>query len=361
MKQKQFQGIINQYYQGRWSNAAALIAPRVGKTRIVLGLISPTDKVLVLYPNKTVKKSWVDEIQILGLDVNVTYSTYLSAKKHADTDWDWVIGDEIHKASTRQWGYLNQLKGRRKFLMSGTIKWKTKKTLLENHYPIIIDYPISEAIKDGIVTDLKVTLVKVKLDNDITKKYERLCNKIDELMYDVDDKGQKHFRYLDTSEQRQLKFLALERMRLLHRSKNKLKACSYLMNEFKDKRLLLFSTEMKLLDALDIPAYHSGNPDEELKNEFCSGKGLKLGVLKMFNQGVTVVPINLCIIHNFSSNPEELAQQMNRVTALEYANDDKIARIYIIVIQGTQEEKWVQTALEFIPEDKILTYYYDKS
>jgi superfamily II DNA or RNA helicase len=223
--------------------------------------------------------------------------------------------------------------------MTGTIAEKTREWMRLMGLPIITTYTTEEGIRDGIITDFEINVIGVPLDDDLKEQYKKVSNRIDYLIYS----GQSF----------KLKMASLARMRLLHSNSNKINAVKKLIEENKDKRILVFSSQMNLIDQFGIPVYHSGNKDNELKEQFCSGQGLHLGVLKMFNQGVTVKPINICILHNFTSNPENLEQQLNRITGFEYDNPNKKAIVYITCTRDTQEVKWLQKALNFIPKDKI--------
>lgn len=301
-------------------------------------------RILIAYPSVPIKTSWLDEFNILKREDKVNFTTFLSLKNHIDKEYDLIIVDECHKLSSKQTENIKKIKGK-KIYMSGTISDKTKFNLSYNlKAPIIINYDINDAINDGIISDFEIHVFKTELEQELLLPYKQLSWKIDAIKYDFTKAGL-------------LKMLSLNRMRMLHRSVNKMKLLKQLVDKVKEKRFLIFTTETLLSDQLEVPAYHSKNKDEQLKEDFCTGKGNGLVVLKMFNQGVTIKPINLCIIHNFTSNPEELAQQLNRVTAYEYGNENKKATIVITCLKNTQEEIWLSKGLSFIPKNKI--FYHE--
>ena len=76
-------------------------------------------------------------------------------------------------------------------------------------------------------------------------------------------------------------------------------------------------------------------------------------LLQIDNTGVTYKPLNRVIINYFDSNAENLAQKINRCTAMEYNNPEKKAIIYIVCTNESVEEKWLNKALEFFDKNKI--------
>lgn len=318
-----------------------MIVMRFGKTRMCLNhVITPEEKVLVVYPNNSIKKSWLDELNLLELsDENITFTTYLSLHKYIGEKWDYIICDEIHMASDKQLNKVVQLQ-RKEFpmlLMSGSMDEETSRILDFLHFPIVVKYTLEDGIKDGIISDYRIYVLRTHLEHELISSYNRLSYALQKA------KEQGNMRLLQ--------MLALKRMRLLHGSKAKKNVVSTLLQKYSTKRILLFSTQSKFLQQLEVPEYSSHNQDEELKNDFCEGKGNILGVLKMFNQGVTVKPLDMIIVHNFSSNSEELMQQLGRCLLMDYK--DKMARIFIVSTLQSKEEEWLEKALEFAPKNKI--------
>ena len=120
----------------------------------------------------------------------------------------------------------------------------------------------------------------------------------------------------------------------------------------KKERALVFCGVTDIADRLGVPVYHSKNKDDQVKDDFCSGKGDILATVDMFEAGVTVKPINKAIINGHDSNPENLAQRVSRLTGYEYDNPDKVARV-IIVCTNTVEKDWLDKALEFFDLSKV--------
>ncbi len=126
-----------------------------------------------------------------------------------------------------------------------------------------------------------------------------------------------------------------------------------MLKRHKDERILVFCGVTKIADQIGIPSYHSKKEEKQIFDDFVSGKGKHLAVVKIGNTGVTYKPLNRVIINYFDSNGENLAQKINRCMAMEYDNPDKKAQIYIISSDEPVELKWLNKALEFFDKEKI--------
>ena len=155
------------------------------------------------------------------------------------------------------------------------------------------------------------------------------------------------------SERRDTMFLRLARMRLIQSSLAKKNLTKKLISKHQDERVLIFCGVTKVADDLGIPSYHSKSSEKKMFNDFAEGKGNHMAVVKIGNTGVTYKPLNRVIINYFDSNSENLAQKIQRCTAMEYNNPDKKAQIYIISSNEQVELKWLQKSLEFFDRSKI--------
>ena len=142
-------------------------------------------------------------------------------------------------------------------------------------------------------------------------------------------------------------------MRIVQNSVAKMEKTRELIKKHKDERVLVFCGVTKIADDLGIPAYHSKSGEKEMFEDFASGKGNHMAVVKIGNTGVTYKPLNKVIINYFDSNAENLAQKINRCMAMEYNNPDKKAQIYIVSSDEEVEAKWLKKALEFFDKSKI--------
>ena len=331
------------------------LCPRFGKIRTSINVLKEFAKdaeVLIAYPDNKIKQSWLDDFEVLGYENDsISFTTHLSLKKYAGKKFDLVIVDEIHLLSEAQievcqdFFDINQ-----KVLgLTGTLARETKNVLSDYlAMNVVAEYSLEKAIEEGIIVDYEITVVTTPLDTIVRQNYGGK-EKTEKQQYDnytwVINKMQ--------SEHRDTMFLRLARMRLIQSSLAKTNLTKKLISKHQDERILIFCGVTKVADALGIPSYHSKSSEKQLFNDFAEGKGNHMAVVKIGNTGVTYKPLNRVVINYFDSNSENLAQKIQRCTAMEYNNPEKNAQIYIISSNEQVELKWLQKALEFFDRNKI--------
>lgn len=337
------------------------LCPRFGKIFTTINILEELKpkRVLIAYPDNKIKQSWKDDFAKRGYnDSNVTYTTHLSLKKHLDDQFDLIVIDEIHLLSEAQIEAAKEMidkhmefshTGGDVLGLTGTLSSWTEKTLeqeLDLH--VLATYSIDQAIREGVIVDYEITVVRVPLDNKRKNNYKGKV-RTEKAQFDA-------YGYVIDSLERQGKstmFLRLARMRIIQNSIAKMEKTRDLLKRHKDERILVFCGVTKIADQIGIPSYHSKKEEKQIFDDFVSGKGKHLAVVKIGNTGVTYKPLNRVIINYFDSNGENLAQKINRCMAMEYDNPDKKAQIYIISSDEPVELKWLNKALEFFDKEKI--------
>lgn len=329
------------------------LCPRFGKIFTTINILEKLDKninILIAYPDLKIKSAWEQDFLTRKYkNPNITYTTHLSIKKHTEIHFDLVILDEIHLLSEAQMEAVKELICTKVLGLTGTLSSQTEETLgLELKLPVLATYSIEQAIEEGVITDYEIRVISVPLDNKIENDYKGKW-KTEKKQFDA-------YGWVIDQMERQRKstmFLRLARMRIVQNSLAKLNKTKELLAKHKDERILVFCGVTKIADALGIPVYHSKAGDKQVFDDFASGKGDHLAVVKIGNTGVTYKPLNRVIINYFDSNAENLAQKINRCMAMEYNTPDKKAHIYIICSTEDVEKKWLKKALEFFDNQKI--------
>ena len=331
------------------------LCPRFGKIRTSINILKEFPKdasVLIAYPDNKIKQSWLDDFEALGYENdNVSFTTHLSLKKYVNKLFDIIIIDEIHLLSEAQIDVCQELLTDNKKVLglTGTLAKETKNVLSDYlAMRVVAEYPLEKAIEEGIIVDYEITVVTTPLDI-ITKQNYGGKERTEKQQFDnytwVINKMQSEYR--DTM------FLRLARMRLIQSSLAKTNLTKKLISKHQDERILIFCGVTKVADSLGIPSYHSKSSEKQMFEDFAEGKGNHMAVVKIGNTGVTYKPLNRVVINYFDSNSENLAQKIQRCTAMEYNNPDKNAQIYIISSNEQVELKWLQKALEFFDRNKI--------
>ena len=331
------------------------LCPRFGKIYTTINILEKMNSnisILIAYPDVKIKDSWEQDFKARGYNNSqITYTTHLSLHKHRQEEFDIVIIDEIHLLSDAQVEVCEEMFETNKQVLglTGTLSAWTESDLWERlRLPVIANYPIEQAIQEGVIVDYQITIIKVPLDNKIVttvkgkarteKKHFDACSWV---INQLSQMGK------DTM------MLRLKRMRIVQGSIAKLNMTKAILNKYKEERILVFCGTTDAADSLGIPSHHSKSPDKEGFKKFTEGEGNHMAVVKIGNTGVTYKPLNKVILNYFDSNAENLAQKVNRCMAMEYNNPDKKAQIYIISTNEEVEEKWLNKSLEFFDKDKI--------
>lgn len=331
------------------------LCPRFGKIRTSINILkhyAPHATVLIAYPDNKIKDSWIADFEAMGYDnPNVSYTTHLSLHKYKDYQFNLVIIDEIHLLSEAQIEACKDLIAANDNVLglTGTLSRWTEETLAQElDMMVIAEYPIHQAVEEGVIVDYEITVLRVPLDNLTINDYKGKKR--------TEKKQFDNYGWVIDQMERQGKntmFLRLGRMRIIQSSLAKLNATRRILENNPNDRILVFCGVTKTADALGIPSYHSKSNEKQMFEDFASGKGNHMAVVKIGNTGVTYKPLNKVIINYFDSNAENLAQKINRCMAMEYNNPDKKAQIYIISSNEEVELKWLKKALEFFDKSKI--------
>ena len=331
-----------------------LSSVRSGKCRILLKTIEryfkdKNPKVLVLYPNIDIKLSWEKECEIIDYFPDITYCTFASMSKIIDDEWDCVIIDEAHLlGEENQLPLAGKLAENTKHIIfaSGTYN---KDTLSDIRFytklDLIVNYPTSEAIKDGIVSDFTVYVHKYELNNskiiqfgkvkkwNSTEKKE--CNRLGN-------------RILKLSGQQKM-FASLERMRFINSCNSLIEKVNKWIIENKNQRFILFSSDEKTGLKYNLPMFNSKSKDDSVLKDFQSGKINQLCLLKKASAGVTFPNLQNILITAINSNGENLEQMIGR----SLLDDTDHSHIHIFVSTEDFQNKWLTKSLELIPKNKI--------
>ena len=334
-------------------NGILNLCPRFGKIYTTINILEKLDKdisILIAYPDLKIKSAWEQDFLTRKYkNSNIIYTTHLSIKKHTEVLFDLVILDEVHLLSDAQIEAVKDLQTDNVLGLTGTLCYFTERTLKnELDLDVLAEYPIEQAIEEGVITDYEITVVGVPLDNkrknDYKGKLKTEKQQFDSYGYVIDQLERKGQNTM---------FLRLARMRVIQNSLAKMEKTKALLARHKDERVLVFCGLTSIADGLGIPVYHSKAGDKDVFDNFANGDGNHLAVVKIGNTGVTYKPLNRVIINYFDSNAENLAQKINRCMAMEYNTPDKKAHIYIVCTVEDVERKWLKKALEFFDKDKI--------
>jgi len=335
-------------------------SPRMGKIRTTFLLCEKQGfkKIRVFAPRIDIFQGWKDDAIKFDFKGELLFYTTTIASKMVYQDVDLIVLDEIQEYSFEQLKGIKKLIGKNKSIaLTGTMTNKTLsdiQTILGMN--VCFKYTIEEAVEDGVLSDYKLYIHEVELD-DVSKYIVTKKGSITE------KKRMQQLTWLKDKLSKEGKptfFLDLKIINLLQNSLAKRNKTISLLNEYKGERILVFCGTTETADKLGIPVYHSKSKEKELFNAFCNGEGETLATIKMMQAGITIKPINKGIANYISGSPEESTQKLCRFLGYEFLNPDKIAEIHIICSNTDFEKARLKTALTWFDENKIFRIKNDK-
>ena len=334
------------------------ISMGVGKTRIAIQHLqycyNPLIEVLVVVPKHSVAGSWfteLDKLNLKSLSKHITFTTYISLKKHNPNDYDIVYLDECHSLLYNHEIFLSQFNGKILGLTGTPPKYadSEKGIMVAKYCPIKYEFTVDEATDSNILNNYKIIVHQLQLSKTPTLKKKKKNGShwfTSEL---------KDYNYVtsrcdaaETASQRQ--FTAIMRMRALMEYSTKEVYVKSLAKSLKTK-CLIFANTQKQADKLCKHSYHSGNNKSEENLElFSDGRIDRLSCVLQLSEGVSIPNLEQGIIMHAYGNERKSSQRIGRLLRL---NPTQTAVCHILCYSGTQDEVWVNNALKDFDQTKI--------
>jgi len=346
--------------------AAALIAKRVGMDC----------KILVLTPTQTIRdRSWKEEFkkwdEQLLFESCVKTVCIQTAYKYVGEHYDLVIADEIHNyISPEYFNFFANNHSPRILGLSAYID-PIKLRLLTAVAPICAKVSTAEASKLGLISEYKIYNIPLKLSGIEKRSYTHANNNFNRLftLFDKDlklmyacmkpatynkflqqkgmsiDDENKTFPY-------QCNAAMAKRKKLLYNASAKVTAVQQLCDMYPERKTIIFSQTIDFADKVTeelgdtCVSFHSkigkkarsANLDKLIDNRT---KVTRISTAKALNEGMNVPDISMAIIASGTSKVKDLIQRIGRTVRWE---EGKQALIFHLYIEGSQEEKWVNSA-----------------
>lgn len=332
------------------------VSMRVGKTKLVidaLNHISKPKRVLIMAPQKTILKSWKEEVKKWNLEDHITVDyIWSNSIKKINKNYDLIIADECHCYNQSVLDYLrkHQIFGTRILGLTGTLD-DVAAFNLENTLGLktIYKYSFEQAIEDKIVADYHITCIGCYLDD--TREIIQ-CGTKEKPFYQTETKAYKYWDnlYKDKVSKRNfsnLQFIGSKRLEIIYNSQTKLEKTLELVEE--KERCLIFTGRQIIADKIGEASYHSKSNKNTL-DKFKKEEINKMSAIGMVSLGVTFPNLKVAIFNQLKSVESLCIQQTFRVMSLE---ENKKAEIYITYLKGTQDEKWLKSAIGAFDKNKI--------
>ena len=356
-KREEIQSLAKQAIIENNFNLIVDIAPRVGKSKILIDAIKDKEdwNICISSPFQSIRNNWTKEAikWNLGFDINSICSRSLNK---IDSDLDLLVLDEIQTLSTGQLETIIKKKPKRILGLTGTLADSTMLKLYQylNIMPLF-RYSIEQAIADKIISNYHVYIILCDLDQ-VNRNV--LAGPKDKQFYTTESMNyiflsKKFEEYKEASlndpklESIKMRYASL-RTALLYGAKSKFLIAKKIVEM--SQRCLIFTGLINTANQLSSHSHHSKNKKEKNLDKFIEEEINKLCVVEMVNMGITIPNLKTAIIHQLKSDPEMSWQKILRVCNLE---DDKEAKIFITTYNNTVDLGWTMQALKGIETDKV--------
>lgn len=376
-----------------------------GKTKQAIkaiDLLDKTDKsrqnfVLIVVAEIAHKKNWIEQFNLWNPDLltNVNYDIkiicYDSLHHYRDQYFDLVILDESHHIGTDiRLDILKDIHSKKFVLLSATMD---KQIVYEIENIIgricVSNIPLQTAIDWGLLPEPKIILIPLTLDNNINnqvieevrgnkdKRVTIKCTVADKWKYLTDRKKYPHLRLLISCTERQKYndfdnkieyYKKLLRMKGLDSIRNKMlqygsqrktflgslkdKKAREIIATFGQSRYICFCVNIEQADRLGgSHSIHSEKDDShDVIDRFNNKEINSLFVVGMLKEGQNLPDIEKGLIIQLDGKTLPFIQKSGRVLRAESPE------IYILYYAGTQDEVYLNRALEGLKPEYI-SYY----
>ncbi len=284
---------------------------------------------------------------------------YASASKIKGYDFPLAILDEGHNITELSSEFFLNNNVERTVLLTATppTDMVKRQILSDLDIKLVYELTLDQAVRLGFVAPYKITVITVPLDN-VTKNIKggnkanpfmtteaatyAYCNKRVQQCYDGDQTSQGMAK---------MKFAILGRMQFIYKIPSKTAVIKFLLDKVipKEDRTIIFCGNIEQAQEVCPTWYHSKSTDvayKAFKNESIN----RLSCVKAVNEGHNFPGIDSGIIGQLNSKEKDLVQRIGRLIRFRPGHE---AHLYIVVSEGTQDEKWLETATENLDQSKI--------
>lgn len=351
-------------------------ATGAGKSRIAVDyskdIVSEKSnaKILIIVPTEKLRdENWLEEFEKWKAKTvwkrNVERSCYVSANKIKNKEYDLVILDEAHNITENNSIFFLNNKVKKSIALTATPPEDDIKKEILNHlgFKLVYNLPLDKAVELGLVSPYNITVVEVRLDD--TDKYIKAGSKDKPFM----QTERKQYQYMANSIRRmmfssnpsvkkQLKFALLRRMRFIYELRSKTEVAKYLLEHVipKDERTIIFAGGIPQAEELCEYNFHSKKKNSDDFDAFKAEKLNRLSCVNALNEGHNIPNIDNGLVTQLNSKELNLVQRVGRVVRFRENHE---ATIYIICAIDTQDEKWVNKALQGFDPSKITYKRFD--
>lgn len=365
-----------------------------GKTRVAVKAIqkvrtrNPNLSVLVLVPTDTLKGQWVEELTRNNLIENIDVQVMNGASKRSYI-CDMLVIDEAHRINAKTISNVfnvvkykiilgltatfERLDGRHEILAkyAPVVDEITPQEALVNgwvsayhDYVVVIDVPnISEYkaynrefIEHFSYFDYDFGLAMKMVGKNGFKERKNYCNQICK----NPDEWSNTFKAI-TYHATRLMATMQARKKFIANHPEKLRVAQEIINRRQDKKIITFSSNVKMAEAFGNGYVYTGKESSKKKNrltleEFSAMPSGILHTCKLAEEGLNLPDLSVGIMLGINSSKTKQVQTLGRVIRF---TKGKTAEFFTIVIRDTVEVEWMKKSrssdnFEIIDEEALI-------
>jgi len=354
-------------------------ATGVGKTNAGLMaiklLVSKNEnlRVLIVVPTETLQIQWQEKIGLKGLSYNCTVliiNTAITEKRECDL----LIIDEIHRCASDQFKKVFNFKY--KFILGLTATLERldgKHELIQKYCPEVDKITTSEAVANGwlaqnieykVILDVDNIDVYRQLTREFNEHFEffhldfNLAMKMlgkdgykqrslyrDELCKQNPSLDKKEVFKLVTYHAMSLSRVLQARKKFINEHPKKLELTRAIIESRPNAKIITFSATIDIAEKIGVGNVYSTKGGKKKNRmtlkEFINTPKAVLNTSKKADEGLDVPGLNVAIILGQDSSPTRFTQRIGRVIRAE---ENKVAEIFVFVINDTVEMSWWESS-----------------
>ncbi len=316
----------------------------------------------VIVPTEKLRdENWKEEFEkwnAKSMWTDTTSLCYASASKVANHNFDVAILDEGHNITELGSEFFVNNTVDKTILLTATPPTdKVKVDILNNlGIKLVYELTLDQAVRLGFVAPYKITVVTVPLDNATknipggTKDKPFMTTESSAYAY-WNKRVQQCYGDSTPRGQAKMKFAILGRMQFIYKLPSKTSVIKFLLEKVipKDDRTLIFCGSIEQAKDVCPWTYHSKSDDKDY-DAFKAETINRLSCVKSINEGHNFPGIDSGIIGQLNSKEKDLVQRIGRLIRFRPGHE---AHLWIVVSEGTQDEKWLEGATAGLDQSKI--------
>ena len=331
----------------------------------------PHFRILVVVPTEALQKQWMGHVNDWGFQFNVEVVIINTCIKH---NWicDFLIIDECHRCGADEFSKVfNCVKYKILLGLTATIeRLDGKHQIIQKYCPVVDEVSTMECLVNGWISQYKEYQVLIDVDNidyykslhsEWLKHFEffnydfglamSMCNKDgwknklrfrDELYKGNDENMKKQILQSINYHSAQFIKTMTARKSFIYNHPKKLEIVRKIMEARNGSKIITFSNNVNMAEAIEGGQnVYTGKTSKKrgrvMLEDFISGNIKTLHSCKKLDEGFDCPDASVAIILGFDSSETKSTQRRGRVVR---KFEDKVAEIFYIVINNTQETKW---------------------